>query len=337
MPGFFDQPQNSYSPNPEPPENTLMRDMLTRKSFELQGDPYGGNTMRPNKLVNQPSLNYGSGGGGSNPGSGPGTQPRMNPIRVLMSLLQRATRKVGRQEGPNTPEGQGGFFERMSQFRPQQDSREGLRALAERNNANQNADDPYSFDGANWDTGQLPGFDGQPGEPGYVPPNPITQVGYNKGNYGASRRDYARGVNSGLTPEMLSSAYAGGQSGQLPGLGPNNYQFHFGTHDTSDPRNTFRNAGMEYNNPNMMLHNIWAAMTGAAQAGNRSMGNTNPMGVHGGNFFRPVGSPNLNTPPVSTPPPGSSPRDTSVVARPPASQPNSLDPNRNTTRVAPRG
>lgn len=97
-PGFFDNPQSTYSPNPEPAGFDLLRDMLMRKSFALGADPYGGNQMRPNSLQPAPAF-AGSGspinssffyGQPGEDGSGGGTQPPApRSMPSLIDLMRR--------------------------------------------------------------------------------------------------------------------------------------------------------------------------------------------------------------------------------------------------------
>lgn len=190
MPGFFDQPVNQYAPNPEPPETTLIRDMLARKAFDLQADPYGGAQMRPNSLQDAPAFAgsgggpsseyfYGSGGAGGSGGGNPGAPvaPRQSPLRAI---LQRLTRQMHpRPTAPDTPEGPmdnlqegpglsrspsgdniGSFFRAMQRFAPPRDSRGPLRQIL-RFSQMMGGGPMEAHDGANVDTGQLPGFDGE--------------------------------------------------------------------------------------------------------------------------------------------------------------------------------
>ena len=185
MPGFFDQPVNQYAPNPEPPETTLMRDLLTRKAIGLQSDPYGGNVMRNNFLNPAPAFMgsgggpsseffYGSGGsGGSGGGANPGAiAPRQSPIRALMQRLTQTVgpRSVGpgpglhrsqlasllRSATPGPDKNLGSFFRAMQRFAPPRDSRSALRSLLAMAQGLQAQHDGIGMD----DTGQLPGFDG---------------------------------------------------------------------------------------------------------------------------------------------------------------------------------
>lgn len=168
MPGFFDQPVTTRVPDPEPPETTLIRDLLARKSFDLQADPYGGEQMRQNSLAPAPGFSgsgggpssqffygdsgqSGNGGGGNTPPTSQ-TEPRIDPIRALTALLGRQTQTL-----PARAQGRGSFFDRMSAVRPNRDARQGLRNVSARGMQR-----IPSFDGGQ-PSGQLPGFDGPPG------------------------------------------------------------------------------------------------------------------------------------------------------------------------------
>ena len=56
--GFFDRPQINQTPNPEPPGFNLLRDMLMRRAFELNANPYG---LTPNYSGPPPFSPYGRG------------------------------------------------------------------------------------------------------------------------------------------------------------------------------------------------------------------------------------------------------------------------------------
>lgn len=173
--GFFDQPVSSPVPNPEPPETTLIRDMLARKSFDLQGDPFGGNQMRSNSLTPAPAF-AGSGYQGPNdshffygdspfdePGQQGETEPRMRPIQAGMPA--RATRTLSRPAGH--------FYDDMSAAKPNRDMRSALMQLLARikmrngpqgpSRGQQRVTAPHAkFDGG-YPSADLPGFDGEIG------------------------------------------------------------------------------------------------------------------------------------------------------------------------------
>jgi hypothetical protein len=70
--GFFDRPPIQQTPNPEPPGFDLLRDMLMRRAFELNANPYG---LSPN--YQGPSPWQPGGRGAFNPYTGGYGGPRM--------------------------------------------------------------------------------------------------------------------------------------------------------------------------------------------------------------------------------------------------------------------
>jgi hypothetical protein len=147
MPGFFDSPVNSYALNPEPPEKTVLRDLLTRKDISMQADPFGGNQMRSNSLNPAPAFTGSAGGPSDNffygdqatPGQGPDQGPSQGqrPTPIL-ALLQHLTRTLGPRptgagaSGPGATNTMGSFFDRMKAANPNRDSRSGLQQLLQR-------------------------------------------------------------------------------------------------------------------------------------------------------------------------------------------------------------
>ena len=88
--GFFDRPQIQQSPNPEPAGFDLLRDMLMRRSFEMNANPYGldpnyqgPSPWQPNGrgAFNPYTGGYGMGGMGGGGMGGPGRQPMQIPPR----------------------------------------------------------------------------------------------------------------------------------------------------------------------------------------------------------------------------------------------------------------
>lgn len=187
-PGFFDQPVNSYSPNPEPVENTIMRDLLTRKMIGLEGDPFGGHTMKTG-MDDAPALqgfhgafdsyfkgNEAKGGPFTSfdPNQGGKGTPDSGPSRGLPRTVFRGSPTNGPVtrppiSGSDNSEGPGGidghrddpsFFGRMNIARPDSSNIDRLLAVlarsSSRGRANRAMDTGASMDGVSYDSDSMP-------------------------------------------------------------------------------------------------------------------------------------------------------------------------------------